>query len=311
MNAMAHKTEPRALWAALFTVVIWSSAYAAITYGLRVFTPGELTLLRFSVASLLFAVPVALGYIKLPPRRDWPALIVLALIGHVCYQLSLMYSMTRISAGAAVVAISMAPSVTAVLAMLKLHERLSLRAVAGLGIAFIGTLLVTLGRGHEIHFEPLALLVFGSVLCSSIYFVFQKPLLARTSSLGFTAATMFVATAALLPFGVHLPAKLMQVPAAQLGSALYLGLFPTVIGFLCWTWALARAPASKVTSFINLSPVSGFVIAYFWVGEIPTWLTLTGAALAIVGVVLATAQADGWLARLLTRRPAAAPEACG
>ena len=311
MNAMAHKTEPRALWAAFLTVVIWSSAYAAITYGLRAFTPGELTLLRFSVASLLFAVPVVLGYIKLPPRQDWAALIVLALMGHVCYQLSLMYAMTRISAGSAAVAISMVPSVTAVIAMLKLNERLSLRAVFGLGIAFLGTLLVTVGRGHEIHLEPMALLVFVAVLCSSCYFVFQKPLLVRTNTLGFTAATMFVATLALLPFGAHLPAKLMQVPLAQLGSALYLGLLPTVAGFLLWSWALGLAPASKVSSFLYLTPVSGCAIAYFWLGEIPTWLTVTGGTLAILGVALATTRGDAGLSRLWTRRPAPAPEACG
>ena len=311
MNAMAHKTEPRALWAASIAVVIWSSAYAAITYGLRSFTPGELTFLRFAVASLVFAVPVALGYIKLPPRQDWLVLAGLALIGHVGYQLCLMYSMTRISAGAAAVAIAMVPSVTAVIAVLRLHERLSLRAVIGLAIAFLGTLLVVIGRGHEIRFEPLALLVFVSVLCSSFYFVFQKPLLARTTSLGFTAASMFVATLALTPLAVHLPAKLALVPAPQLVSALYLGLLPTVMGFLLWSWALARAPASKVTSFINLGPVSGIAIAYFWVDEIPGWLTLVGGTLAILGVVLATAQPEGRLARLWTRRPVPAPEVCG
>lgn len=288
MSPDKHKLESLALWAALLTVVTWSSSYAAISYGLRVFTPGELALLRFLVASVCFAVPVAFGIIKLPPLRDWPAVIVLGLIGQVAYQLLLGYGMTQVSAGGASVIISMVPGVTAVLAVLRLKESVSRRAVVGLAIAFAGTLLVTLGRGHEVSFQPMALLIFGAVLCSSSYFVFQKPLLTRSSALGFTAATLFVGTLGMLPLGLQLPHKLAHIPAAQWWSVLYLGLVPTVIGFFCWSFALSRAPASRVSSFLYLQPIGAFIIAWFWLGEVPAWLTATGAALAIGGVVLAT-----------------------
>lgn len=290
-----------AYWAAGLTLLLWSSSYAAISYGLKVFTPGEICLLRFVVATAVFAVPVALGYIKLPPRQDWPAVVLLSLIGNTAYQLCLVYSMTRISGGSAAMVLALVPGVASVLAVLRLKEHLSRRAVLGLGIAFAGTLFVTLGRGHSIKFEPLAMLVFVSVLCSSTYFVFQKPLLARTSALGFTAASMFVATLSFLPLGLQLPEKLLAAPLAQIVSVIYLGLLPTVVGFLCWSWALARAPASKVTVFLYLQPVGACVIAYFWLGEIPAWLTVLGGSLAVGGVVLATApglRMPAWRRRL-------------
>jgi drug/metabolite transporter (DMT)-like permease len=274
--------------AAGLTLVLWSSSYAAISYGLQVFTPGEIALMRFAIATAVLMVPVAMGRIKLPPKQDWALLAFLACFGHFFYQLSLGYSMTRLSAGAAAVVISTVPSVTAVLAMLRLKEHISTRAAFGLGVAFIGTLLVTLGQGHGIHFEPMAFLVFVAVVCSSCYFVFQKPLLARTDAIGFTAASLFVATLLFLPFGTALPAKLVAAPWRQLLSVLYLALFPTVIGFVGWSFALKRAPASRVASFLYLQPLMGCLIAWFWLGEIPTWLTVLGGTLAIVGVVLAT-----------------------
>jgi drug/metabolite transporter (DMT)-like permease len=277
-----------AYWAAGLTLVLWSSSYAAISYGLQVFTPGEIALMRFAIATVVLMVPVALGKIKLPPKQDWALLALLACFGHFLYQLSLGYSMTRLSAGAAAVVISTVPSVTAVLAMLRLKEHISTRAAVGLGIAFVGTLLVTLGRGHGIHFEPMALLVFVAVLCSASYFVFQKPLLQRTDAIGFTAASLFVATLLFLPLGTHLPIKLMAAPWPQLLSVLYLALFPTVIGFVGWSYALKRAPASRVASFLYLQPLMGCLIAWLWLGEIPTWLTVVGGTLAVLGVVLAT-----------------------
>jgi len=277
-----------ALWAAGLTLVVWSSSYSAIAYALQGFTPGELILLRFLFASACFAVPVFMGLVKLPPRRDWPAVVLLGLIGNVGYQLNLCYAMTRISPGAAAVVIGLVPGVTAVFAMLRLRETLGRRAIFGLLIAFAGTLLVTVGSGHEIHFEPLAFLAFVAVLCSSTYFVWQKPLLTRTSPLGFTAASMFVATIGMLPFGAHLPEKLLTVPPTQIYAVLYLALVPTVIGFFSWSFALSRAQASRVASFLYLQPVGACLIAWLWLGRIPTWVTVIGGLLAIGGVVLTT-----------------------
>jgi drug/metabolite transporter (DMT)-like permease len=294
-----------AYWAAGLTLVLWSSSYAAISYGLQVFTPGEIALMRFAIATVVLMIPVALGKIKLPPKQDWALLALLACFGHFLYQLSLGYSMTRLSAGAAAVVISTVPSVTAVLAMLRLKEHISTRAAIGLGVAFAGTLLVTLGQGHNIHFEPMAFLVFVAVLCSASYFVLQKPLLARTDAIGFTATSLFVATLLFLPLGTHLPAKLATTPWPQLLSVLYLALFPTVIGFVCWSFALKRAPASRVASFLYLQPLMGCLIAWVWLGEIPTWLTVVGGTLAVVGVVLATMSS---LNLPMFRKPV--PEAC-
>jgi len=92
----------------------------------------------------------------------------------------------------------------------------------------------------------------------------------------------------LLPMGLHLPEKIASIPPAQLVSVVYLGLVPTVIGFLCWSFALSRAPASRISSLLSLQPVGACVIAWFWLGEIPAWLTLVGGVLAIGGVILTT-----------------------
>ncbi|HKE48920.1 MAG TPA: DMT family transporter, partial [Rhodanobacteraceae bacterium] len=117
-------------------------------------------------------------------------------------------------------------------------------------------------------------------------FVFQKPLLQRTTTLGFTVASIFAGTLGLVPFGLDLPSKLGSVPAAQLWSAAYLGIVPTIIGYLCWNFALSRAPASKVSSFMYVQPLVASAIAWLWLGEVPTVLTAVGGLLAVGGVVL-------------------------
>jgi drug/metabolite transporter (DMT)-like permease len=284
--ALAQRLDGVTLAAVGLAILTWSSAFAAIAYGLEAFTPPELSLLRFLVASAVLAVPVASGLIKLPPLRDWPAIAVLSFIGISLYQLTLGYAMTRVPVGAVTVVIALAPGVTAALAALRLGEAISRSTMAGLGVAFGGVVLITVGAGHALGFEPMTLLALVAMFATSIYFVWQKPLLARTSSMGFTVASIFAGTLGLVPFGLDLPAKLVSVSQAQLWSAVYLGIGPTVFGYLCWNFALSRAPAAKVSSFLYVQPLVASSIAWLWLGQVPTVLTAIGGALAIGGVVL-------------------------
>lgn len=286
MLSVTDRREAVTLAAATFAVVIWSSAFAAIAYGLKAFSPAELSLLRFSIASAILAVPVASGWIKLPPLRDWPLVLALGFIGISLYQLTLGYAMTRISVGAAAVVIALAPGITAALAALRLGERISKGTLVGLGVAFGGVLLITVGSGRAVKFEPMTLFALVAVFATSFYFVFQKPLLARTSAVGFTVASIFAGTLGLVPFGLNLPAKIAEVPAAQLWSVAYLGVGPTIVGYLLWNFALSRAPASKVSSFLYIQPLVASAIAWLWLGQVPSVLTAVGGLLAIGGVVL-------------------------
>ena len=53
-----------------------------------------------------------------------------------------------------------------------------------------------------------------------------------------------------------------------------------------WTYALSRAPASRVTSFLYVNPVIAAGLAYFWLGEVPTSLTVVGGGIALLGVIV-------------------------
>jgi drug/metabolite transporter (DMT)-like permease len=283
------RREVVTLGAATLAIVVWSSAFAGIAYGLKAFTPAELSLLRFLIASAILAVPVAGGWIKLPPLRDWPFVLALGFIGISLYQLMLGYALTRISVGAAAVVIALSPGITAALAALRLGERISKATVIGLGIAFGGVLLITIGAGRAVRFEPMTLFALVAVFATSIYFVFQKPLLARTSAVSFTVASIFAGTIGLVPFGLDLPMKLAEVPAAQIWSAAYLGVVPTIIGYLCWNFALSRAPATKISSFLYVQPLVASAIAWLCLGQVPSVLTGIGGLLAVGGVVLTVA----------------------
>jgi drug/metabolite transporter (DMT)-like permease len=272
--------------AILVTLLFWSSAFAGIRFALGSFQPGEVALLRFVVASLAFTPAVLARRIRIPIKRDWPGIFVLGLTGISAYQLALGYAETRVSPGTAAIVIALVPGVTAALAAFRLKERLARSAWVGLGIAFVGALLTIAGSGRGLHFEPAALLLLICVVTTSVYFVWQKPLLARMRSLDFTAASLFGGMVGLLPFGLHLPEHLAAARPAHVLAVVYLGICPSALGYVLWNWALSRAPAGSVSSFLFLQPLLAAVIAGLWLGVGVSPLAMVGGVLAVGGVIV-------------------------
>ena len=55
---------------------------------------------------------------------------------------------------------------------------------------------------------------------------------------------------------------------------------------LFWSYALSRAPASLVASFLYVPSALTILIAWVWLREVPTALTVVGGAVAVLRVFI-------------------------
>ena len=283
---MESHLDARALLYVFVAMLTWSSAYAAISYGLAAFTPGEVALARLALGLFCFLIWLGLRGLKLPPLAAWPPLLGLGVVGLAVYHLFLNEAETRIASGTAAIILALSPAVTTAASAAWLGERLSARAVLGLAVALLGVVLVVLTSGQRMSFQPKAALVLVSVLCTSIYFVAQKPFSARYGAEAVTTLTFLGGTLGTLPFGLGLPHALLAAPPSRTAALLWLGLAPTFVGYLTWNMAIHRASVSKVSSFIYFSTPIALLIGWLWLSERPGPLTLLGAVIVVAGVVL-------------------------
>lgn len=299
---MSDRPDARTMLAVTATLILWASAFAGIKEGLAGYGPGELALLRFLTASAVLAVYAGFKRMKLPALRDIPQLALAGSLGITIYHLALNFGEQTVTAGAASLLIASGPVFTALMAAIFLGERLTAWGWTGIAVAFSGVAVITLGEGQgHLTFEPGALLILVSAVVTAAYFIVSKPLLRRYRPLEFTSYAIWLGTIPMLVFTPGLLQQLTVAPARSTMAVVYLGVFPAAVAYVLWSHALAKLPASIVSSFLYVSPVLAIVIAWLWIAEIPTLLSLVGGAVALVGVTLVNTLG----VRSHERRPAA------
>lgn len=153
-------------------------------------------------------------------------------------------------------------------------------------VGFLGVALISSGAGGEMGFDPGALLVLLAAASASVYFAFQKPYLEKYGSLTFTSYAVWAGALWLLPF---LPQTVEEAPRASLGATLsvvYLGVFPTAVAYATAAYVFSRLPVSRAVTLEYLFPPVAIAIAWVWLGEVPSVLSMLGGAVALAGVAL-------------------------
>jgi drug/metabolite transporter (DMT)-like permease len=269
----------------LVTIVLWASAFVAIRHVGHVVSPGPLTLGRLLVGSLVLGLVMLTRRRPLPARRYWPRLVICGVLWFGLYSVALNAAERRIDAGTASMLVNVGPVFIAVMAGLFLGEGFPRRLLVGTAISLAGVVVIGLatsgGGSADAVGVALCLLAAASY---SIAMVVQKPLLADLPGLQVTWLACTIGAVVCLPFGPGLVRELDGADASIWWWVVYLGAFPTAIGFTTWAYALARTSAGRLGATTYLVPPVAILLSWLLLGETPAGLALLGGLLCIGGV---------------------------
>lgn len=279
--------------------VVWGLAAPIVKPALDVTTPERFLFYRFLVASVASVPYLTLYWKKL--RLTLPMVIKIAaleLVGTLLL-LWLIYTALRMTTALESSFIySTSPLFVTLAGIILLKENETKREWSGLGLALVGTLVMTItplliaqSQGSASSLAGNSLVLLQNVLWAG-YLVFAKRLYRHTPKLAVTAISFLVGAIGFFflswPGGGN---PLVLLPSEMAFSSVsfavfYMAIFGSVIGATTYLFGQNLIEVSEATVFTYLQAVVALPAAILMLHEKPTLPMIAGAALVALGVYL-------------------------
>ncbi len=213
-------------------------------------------------------------------------------------------SLEYTTVASSVVLVTTTPLWVALTARHTLQERLSGRAWLGIVVALAGGVIIALGDGCRwegrlvcaglgtLHGQALwgDLLALSGAWAAAAYLSIGRHVRSHTSFPVYLLLTYGMAALVLAGLVTWRGLSWSGYRPATYGWFLALALIPQLLGHSAFNWALRHLPASVVSLHLLGEPVGSTLLALFFLGEVPSPLTLLGSALVLGGLAWVTRQ---------------------
>lgn len=284
-------------WAAAAVGVQVGAAIVATRLVVDQLGPATLAALRYAIglASLLpfvwHATRRAAARTSTPKiqANELPRIVLLG-IGQFGLLIALLnHGLKSVPAAKGALLFAAFPLLTLIVATLLGHERLGWRQCLGVGLTLAAVALALGPQAWQAHGSLAGeLVILGSALCGAVCSVLYRPVLQRHAALPVSAIAM---AAAVVVLGLCAPfedavTRLPQVDARGWAAIVFIGT-SSGIGYFLWLWALRHAPASRVTLFLSLSPLTAMALGTLLLGEPLQTSLLLALGLVVAGLWVA------------------------
>jgi len=271
---------------AVSVAVMWGMGFIVAKAGMSHFSPIFLMALRFTLTAL------CLIWFFRPPPRIWRNLFWIALVS-AAVQYSLTFNgVAGIDASTAALLVQLEVPFGLLMAWLALGDKLSLKQVIGMVIAFVGAILI-IGEPELSGDLIYVFMVIGGAFTWAVGQIMIK-------KLGNPGGFMLISGVALfatpqLYFASYLfeSGQIQQVKTASVSAWAavgYLGLVMTALAYAFWYRLIGLYPVNRVMPFLLLLPVTAVLGGIVFLDETLTLKIALGGVLSIVGVAIITIQ---------------------
>jgi drug/metabolite transporter (DMT)-like permease len=270
--------------------VIWGSNFTVVKVATQYVPEFAFNSLRLLVAAAAFLVAIAAleGWPRLT-RGEWRRIVVLALVGHVIYQVCFVGAVGRTSIANSALIFALTPIVVGLLTSILGHEHIPVQRWLGALVSLAGIYLVV---GQRVGSEGATLfgnlLAAGAMLCWALYTVGARPLLRTRSAVTVTGYSMAVGSVVYLPLAWHELRSLRwaTVPMTAWAALVLSALLALFVAYMIWYTAVQTIGGSRTSMYSNVTPLVAMAVAALWLGEAITTRKLLGAVAVIAGLAV-------------------------
>jgi drug/metabolite transporter (DMT)-like permease len=281
----------------IIAAFFWGSNFVISKVVIETVPPITLSVLRW-VVSLLCILPFAWREFKQHQAlllKHWKPLLLLSASGVAGFNAFLYIAVQYTTAINASLVNAVAPMFIIMLSVIWLKERLMPIQYVGVFISLGGVLWIfsqgSLENLIALRFNPGDIYVLLAVISWAIYSLMMKRRGHEIPKKATFLVTIVLGIIILLPFWLWEMVNREVFPqdySINVWLAIvYLGIFPSVISFICWNEGVLRVGPGKASHFLYLIVFFAGLMALF-IGEAYTWIQFTGGAMILTGVIIAS-----------------------
>ena len=279
-------------------IFIWGANFPILKQVLHIMHPFVVNAIRFtfSIASivtiLLISGNARTFFSAKTLLKNRSQLIPLGILGYFFYQVFFILGIENTTAGNSALLMASVPAWTAIVGVFFTRESLSLKAICGLIVSIIGTVIIvvsgtkTIDTGSELLIGNILIII--AALCWGGYTALSRPVTRTIDPIHFTLYGL------LLSFPLNLAISIPYLQDVHWGdvtfsswcSIIYSGGLSTGIAVVLWIYVVRHAGATHTAVFGNLVPVVALVGSYFFLHEAINLGQLIGGAIIILGILL-------------------------
>ena len=286
--------EPTAalgLAAVIFAVAMWGMVPVCVRFLLQSLSPEAVMVLRVYSSGLIALAVLLFSGIKPIAARDWPRILIAALLGNTGYQVLAHYGMTTVPASWTGMIFGLEPVFIALFAVLLAGDRLTLWLGLGIAVSLLGTAVLFIGPATGVASEAGLfglMLVTLSTMGWGIYTVVLRPLVPVYGAFALTCLTLGLSALPMVAFMT--PATLAELPRAGLQAfavAGFLVVFATFGAVAAWNYALNHLSSARAGVFLYAQPAIAALGGWLVLGERMSPTVIAGGVLILAGVAIA------------------------
>ena len=240
--------------------------------------------LRFSLSAVVMITLLIVRREPLPRGSTLLMLVSMGALGYVGQSFAYLTALKYASSGLVALLLYLYPVFVALLAVLLLHERLTIIKGLALVVALVGTALTVDPAGGK---TLGVLLAITAAAIYSVYIMVGTQVLKRVTVVQSSAVIFASAGAAsgtlMLLNGPHLP-----ITSAGWAAILSIVLITTVLPVAAFLAGLERVGPTNAAMLSTLEPVVTVVLGAVWLKEAVRPATLIGGGLILTAVLLLT-----------------------
>ncbi|WP_371361438.1 putative amino-acid metabolite efflux pump [Sporomusa rhizae] len=278
---------------------LWGTSFAAAKIGMYELSPLNLVILRFILASAVFAAClIAMGRENTIERKDIPQFVVLGFLSITSYFYIQYTGLTYTSTINAALIIATSPITTALLGAALGWDKISFASCLGIILAFTGvSLIITNGQlagiFQSVTLKGDLLLMINAIVWAG-FTLYGKAILQKYRPFTAMAYIHLFGTIMLLPLAffstqltpVPFIKQIMLASWSTVGTALYLAILCSVFGYYMWYTGVERIGPVRTSAFSYLNPLFAILTGIWLLGEHLTIYTIGGGGMVIAGLYL-------------------------